>query len=370
MRRVRYQDGSLQLVKGKKHHVWTLRYYEPGPDGKRHYNRTRIGTTEEYPTKAAALKAAEPIRLAVNNSKAPFKPVSFAAAIARYKHEELPERFSTKTSYVSLLKRRIEPRWGEFQLNHIRTPEVEKWLGSLSLAPKTKANIRNLMHLLFECARRWELIERNPIELVRQSPRRQKTPRRLSVEEFRTLLAELPEPCRSMAILAGCLGLRVSEILGLQWGDIDLLRSTMSIRRSVVQGHVGPAKTMYSEAQLPLSPEIEGTLTEWYSHAVYRSASDHVFASSSGKPLWADIVRSQVLIPGTERAGIGKIGWHTLRHTYATVLEQVGARMKVAQELLRHADIQTTMNVYTGAMEKDKREAANRVAHAVLGKVQ
>jgi hypothetical protein len=44
----------------------------------------------------------------------------------------------------------------------------------------------------------------------------------------------------------------------------------------------------------------------------------------------------------------------------------MGARMKVAQELLRNADIQTTMNVYTGAMEKDKREAANRVAHAVL----
>jgi site-specific recombinase XerC len=57
-------------------------------------------------------------------------------------------------------------------------------------------------------------------------------------------------------------------------------------------------------------------------------------------------------------------------HTYATVLEQAGARMKVAQELLRHADIQTTMNVYTGAMERDKTEAANRVAHAVLGKVQ
>ena len=86
--------------------------------------------------------------------------------------------------------------------------------------------------------------------------------------------------------------------------------------------------------------------------------------------MWADILRSGVLIPAAGKAGIGKIGWHSLRHTYATVLEQVGARMKVAQELLRHADIQTTMNVYTGVMERDKREAANRVAHAVLGKVQ
>ena len=65
-----------------------------------------------------------------------------------------------------------------------------------------------------------------------------------------------------------------------------------------------------------------------------------------------------------------RLAWHTLRHTYATVLEQLGTGMKVAQELMRHADIQTTMNVYTGAMERDKREAANRVAHAVLGKVQ
>jgi integrase len=72
-----------------------------------------------------------------------------------------------------------------------------------------------------------------------------------------------------MAILAGCLGLRVSEILGLQWGDVNLLRSTMSIRRSVVQGHVGAAKTIYSEAELPLSSEIVAALTEWYSQAAY-----------------------------------------------------------------------------------------------------
>jgi integrase len=192
----------------------------------------------------------------------------------------------------------------------------------------------------------------------------------LTIEEFRALLSQLSEPYRTMAILAGCLGLRISEILGLQWADIDLLKSTMSIRRSVVQGHVGSAKTIYSEADLPLSPEIVMAITERYSRAVYRSDGDFVFASNSGKPMWADATREQALIPAAERAGLGRIGWHTLRHTNATVLEQLGARMKVAQELLRHADIQTTMNIYTGAMEKDKREAANRVAQAILGSVQ
>jgi integrase len=269
-----------------------------------------------------------------------------------------------------MFRSRIGPKWGNFQLQDIRALDVEKWLGSLSLAAKTKANIRNLMHLVFEFARRWELTDKNPIELVRQSSRRAKTPRRLTIEEFRALLAELSEPYKTIAILAGCLGLRISEISGLQWGDVDLLNSTLSIRRSVVQGHIGPAKTMYSEASLPLSQELVKALTNWYSRAAYRSDGDFVFAGDSGKPLWADVTRERELAPAASRANLGKIGWHTLRHTYATVLEQVGARMKVAQELLRHADIQTTMNVYTGVMEKDKREAADRVAQALLGTVQ
>ena len=244
MKRVRYQFGSLHLVKGVKQDVWTFRYYETNSEGKRQYNRIRIGTKEQYPTEAAALKAADAIRLAVNDSTSQPTPVIFETVIERYRREELPERFSTRVAYESVLRIRIKPKWSSVQLRQIRALEVEKWLGSLSLATKTKANIRNLMHLLFECARRWELTDTNPIELVRQSSKRAKTPRRLTIEEFRALLAELSEPYRTMAILAGCLGLRISEILGLQWADIDLLNCKMSIRRSVVQGHVGPARRL------------------------------------------------------------------------------------------------------------------------------
>ena len=70
------------------------------------------------------------------------------------------------------------------------------------------------------------------------------------------------------------------------------------------------------------------------------------------------------------RAEIGKIGWHTLRHSFATALDIAGARMKVAQELMRHASIATTMDVYTGVVEREKRETAGRVAKSFLGTVQ
>jgi integrase len=370
VRRVRYQFGSLQLVKGAKLDVWTFRFYQPGADGNREYRRIRVGTTEQYPTETAALKALEGLRLSVNSGKLQVANPTFGAVVERYQREELPERPSTRFSYKSLLKKWIQPKWGDFSVTEIRTLEVEHWLKSLQLAPKTKANLRNLMHALFDCARRWELVDANPIELVRQSARRQTAPRRLTVEEIRRLLDQLGEPYRTMVILAACLGLRVGEILGLQWGDVDLLNGGLEIRRSVYQYHIGPAKTPYSEAKLPLAPEVVSALSKWFGQAEYRAGTDFVFASARGGPRDAAKLRENVLQPAADRAELGKIGWHSLRHSFATALDVAGARMKVAQELMRHSSITTTMDVYTGTVERDKRETAGRVATAVLGKIQ
>ena len=370
MRRVRYQFGSLELIKGAKQDVWTFRFYQRGSDGKRHYRRVRIGTKQQYPTEAAALRAMEGLRLSVNSVKFQAEAPSFGSVIERYMREELPERFSTRVSYMSLINKWIKPKWGGVLLSEVRTLDVEHWLRSLSLAPKTRVNIRNLMHVQFECARRWELVSQNPIELVRQSGRRRKTPRRLTIEELRRLLGELHEPCSTMVILAACLGLRIGEILGLQWRDVDLLNASLTVRRSVYQYHLGPAKTVYSEGALPLALEIVSALNSWLGKASYRSDTDFVFASTKAGPRDADKLRRNVLQPAAYRAELGKIGWHTLRHSYATALDVAGARMKVAQELMRHANISTTMDVYTGVIERDKRETAGRVATAVLGTLQ
>jgi integrase len=144
----------------------------------------------------------------------------------------------------------------------------------------------------------------------------------------------------------------------------------MAIRRAVYQYHVGPAKTAHSEAVLPLAPKVLQALQEWLGQAVYRSTTDFVFASDRGGPIDADKIRSRVLQPAALRAGIGKIGWHTLRHSFATALDAAGARVKVAQELMRHANYSTTMDIYTGALERDKRETASRVAQVVLAPLQ
>ncbi len=127
---------------------------------------------------------------------------------------------------------------------------------------------------LFNCAMRWELIEinDNPMRLVRvkDSSKRLHEPRPLTVEEFSKLLPQIPEPFRTMCIVAMCLGLRVSEVLGLQWSDFDFPKMQVFIRRSWVYGKVGDVKTKYSNRWMPLDQALANVLKE---HRV-RTASE------------------------------------------------------------------------------------------------
>jgi len=308
----------------------------------------------------------ESFRLQSDPDHAGERPVTIGALIDRYIADELPERHSTRCSYLTVLRKWIRPKWQDYELGQVKAMAVEHWLRSLSLAPKSKTHIRSLMHLLYQNARRWELTDRNPIEFVRQGSRRVSIPRVLVIEEVQKLLAHLTEPYRTMVMVAVCLGLRVSEIMGLQWGDFDWSNSTVLVQRGVVQGRVGETKTEYSRRPLPLDDHLAALLVQHRNRSFYKEASDWVFAGDSGRPRWQEVLLRNHIQPAAVKAGIGRIGWHTFRHTYSTMLRANGADVKVQQELLRHADIQTTMNIYTQAVSDAKRAANSKVVQMVM----
>jgi integrase len=125
---------------------------------------------------------------------------------------------------------------------------------------------------------------------------------------------------------------------------------------------------------LPLSRLLDPALAEvlftWKRMSKFGSESDWVFASpqKAGEyPFRATSLLEKRIKPAARRANLGeRIGWHTFRHTYSSMLRQLGVDVKVQQELLRHADIRTTMNVYTQAMSEQKRAAHSRVVQMVL----
>jgi len=359
MKRRRYQYGSLTKKSNRlSEDVWQFRFYETTHEGRRYRRSTTIGTVAQYPTKMDALRIIEPLRLRLNLDHRFGRPISIGALIDHYVERELPERrHSTQQSHSSTLKRWILPRWGDRPLEEIKPVAVEEWLRSLTLAPKTKVNLRSLFHLIYEHARRWELTDRNPIDLVRQRGGRRCIPRVLTPGEIRLILAQLVEPYHTMVLAAACLGLRASEIMGLQWQDFNWDDLTVFIRRGVVNGRSGDTKTEASQKSLPIDPRLGCFLQELRKGSLHKGPQDWVFANNGGRPRGQQNILQRHLRPAALRAGIGKIGWHTFRHSYSTMLRGAGADIKVQQELLRHSTIQSTMNIYTQAVSEQKRSA-------------
>jgi integrase len=218
---------------------------------------------------------------------------------------------------------------------------IEEWLKSLSLANKTKTHLKALLHRLFEYAMKWKLLalQRNPIELVeiRGGTKRIQKPRILTVQEFHKLLPLLPEPYRTMVIVAQCLGLRVSEILALKWCDVDFEQLTVTAQRAVVCGRVDAVKTEYSQDVLPLDPDFAAILLCWQRQCP-KSPDGWIFPNPRNlKPYHASPIQQDYIRMSGRQLGLGNIGWHTFRHTYRSWLDASGAPMGVQQKLMRHA---------------------------------
>ena len=188
----------------------------------------------------------------------------------------------------------------------------------------------------------------------------------LTVESFQAVLQQLREPYKTMVIIAQCLGLRVSEIAGLKWADFDFERGQLLVQRSIVNGRVDDVKTEYSHDYLPLHESLIGVMLAWSAKA-YPTEEGWVFANPvTSRPFYPTEIQKRHLRPLGNKLGLGALGWHTFRHTYRSWLDETGAPMKVQQELMRHASIQTTMNVYGQAMPASKREANGKVVQMVL----
>ena len=181
---------------------------------------------------------------------------------------------------------------------------VEKWLRELTLAPRTKVHIRNVMHVLFECAARWEFVQNNPITRVRQGGCRQADPDILTPAEFQALLTAITdERVRTMVTLAGCLGLSRSELTGLRWSDFGWTEAVLTVQRGVVNNHVGKPKTLARGKPVPLAPELVTVLRNWRQKTAYCAESDWVFASefkNGTQPVWADSLLKRVVQPAAE----------------------------------------------------------------------
>jgi len=350
--------------------VWVWRFYETDEMGiTRKRSVMLAGDVEAWPTEDHAWQGSRELRYQRMEQSS---SQSFGALVRRYMHEAMPERYSTKKSYVSILKVHILPQWGEAPVAEVKKPlKVEQWLKELKHSPKTKSNIKGLLHRIFEYAMKWEILEtqRNPMQLVEIKGVTKRVRKKvvLTVEQYQALLAELPYHIQVMVMIAMCLGLRISEIRALQWPDFDLKGRTLTLTRSIVGRYVwNGGKTGASEDEVFLDSKLVSVLEDWRKRCV-ETPEAWLFANPDTKrPIHGDAIQKDYLRPAGEKIGLQGVGWHSFRHTYRTLIDDIGTPLGVQQRLMRHADIKTTMNTYGSAFEKTKRRANSRVADLVL----
>jgi integrase len=225
------------------------------------------------------------------------------------------------------------------------------------------------MHAIYNHAMRWEFFDRNPITLVRQSAKRTRVPDVLTVEEIGKLLGELADPWRTAIYVAVTTGLRVSELLALKWADMNFTLGEIHLSRGIVRQHIGMMKTEASRKPVPLNAGLADVLLNWRGRCPYNQDADYIFASpdkNGSQPYWPTAGMEDHVRPAALRAGIGKrFGWHTLRHTYGTLVNSQGADVATTQALMRHANASITMDRYVQAVTPAKREAQSRVVNSI-----
>jgi integrase len=369
--RRRYQQGCL-FVRGKKRKVWVLRYREDVmlPSGQiARVNRSEVlGSLADIPTRRNAQRIVEsrlrPINQGIYRPKTTLTFREFVET--QWKSSLFPTfKRSTSRGYEFLLRKYLIPVFGDCGLADINRQMIQGFVAQMSknLAPKSVALAKNCLSKVLSTAVEWGYIQANPATGVRlptltiQQERIALTP-----EQLRQLVAELEEPYKSMVLIATLTGLRRGELFALRWGALDFERKMIRVRESVYEGHFSTPKTRSSMRNIAMGE----VLAEMFRNLRPKdaAANDLVFSSRKDTPLQSENILKRIIHPACERLKLPKVGWHTLRHTSATLLHE-HEPLRVAQAILGHSDLQTTLG-YTHVLPGWQREAMKRLEAVVL----
>ncbi|MCD4781731.1 MAG: site-specific integrase [Candidatus Omnitrophica bacterium] len=274
---------------------------------------------------------------------------------------------NTHTTYSGYIRNHLNSVFGQCDLSAITQSDLESHLSKLhkKYNPNTVNKILKMLKTMFKYARRWKYLIENPawdIDCYREEHREMDY---LQPQEIHLVLDNSREPYKTMILTAILTGMRKSELLGLQWGDIDWNSNTIYVRRSIhweTRKHVGEGKlwrfdspkTRNSIRAIIMTPKMKEALERHrFSETVRYAQKDHpaneddlLFTNECGNPTDPNNMIKRGFHPALEAAGLRKIRFHDLRHTFASLLIDQGENLKFIQSQLGHASIQTTIDRY------------------------
>ena len=357
-RRVRVERGIYRQANGKYvvccRHAGRLRFRTVGFD-------LDLARRERVALIAAAQRGLEPVspRLRFDTVAAWWLERFEAKVAAAERHPR------TLEAHRYQLDGHLLPALASRRIASITVDAIAELLLELrrkGCSPKTSAGALATLHSIIRYARRHGWITLDPIDQLEPEERPRAVRRRQRVlgrAEIERLLAASPPPGRLMVATALFSGLRISEMLGLTWDDIDLVRGVIHVRLQLSRAHREmparrvPTKTAASVREIPLVAQLAHLLAAHKQVTPFAAGTDWVFATAHGTPYGHRNVVRRVLQRAARSAGLNQEGWpplrfHDLRHTFAShLIVDLGLDVAQVSRILGHARITITLDTYT-----------------------
>lgn len=362
MRR-RFQRGWFEPCDGKG---WTIRWREHvKKNGQRQsVKRSRTLKKSEYPTKRSASKILEEYVGAAGSSRlAVSTVVTFDSFAADWQEEVLSQyKPSMQSSAKSVIRCHLLPFLRGVRLKDIHGDSVQRFIASRQVSPKTVLNAVGLLRLMWKYAKAQRLVRHNPFDGTVLPKWRKREQFALSQKQMRRIITAAQEPYQTTFWLVGETGIRAGELCGLRVEDADLERGLILVRQSVWHGKVQTPKTKDSVRTFALSPILVEHLHDEYLPNQWRPNSHNLlFPTRRGTPRDAGNLVKDVLHPILDSLKIPRCGLKAFRHGNGSMMDRLGAPVKVRQGRLGHADVRTTLETYTHLSSEDDCKVAAQI---------
>jgi integrase len=281
---------------------------------------------------------------------------------------------ATRYVYDSNERVHLLPYFGSRLLEDIAPADIGAFLALArirKLAPHYCVNLYALLRLMFGVAVDYEMLTGSPVRSRIHRPRSEQVEKpALSGAQVARVIAEVEAAWQPLVLCLALTGVRAGELVAHQWKHIDLSQRVLSVQQSLWRGQLVKPKTKASAADVPMSKWLVQAIEEHRQRSFHTEPDDFVFCDAAGRPLDSAVIRTQVIYPALDRAGIPRVkrgsGLHLFRHTAASLVHQQTGSIKLAQTLLRHARLSTTANVYTHVSGAERHDVAEALREAVF----
>jgi len=314
------------------------------------------------------------------------KPILFSEFAERwirdYAHVSLKP--ATCETYSFLINKHFNPVFGPLPITHLTTGEIQSLVARLlrdeKLAPKSVNNTLILLKTMLKHAKQWGYLRENPAQDVKRLRIEPREMDFLIPKEIQLLLKHAEgETYKTLFLTAVLTGMRQGELFALQWGDIDWNQNRIYVRRSLywrARKNTRPdencwvfiePKSRLSRRMIVVSPKLREAL-ELYRLICPVSPDDLVFCTRKGTPLDRATMLAERFWPALTRAGVRRVRFHDLRHTYTALLISQGENVKFIQTQLGHASATTTLDRYGHLIPDEKRTTGHKLDLQIFGK--